>query len=41
MRAGTRFYVDGAQVRCPEHVEPGRERQQHQAFHIRQEATVQ
>jgi hypothetical protein len=32
IRAATRFYVDGEQVRCPEHVEPGRDRKQRAGF---------
>lgn len=36
IRAAARFYVDGEQVRCPEHTEAGRERKQRAAFHLQQ-----
>jgi hypothetical protein len=36
IRGATRFYVDGEQVRCPQHAQPGRERQQRAGFHVRE-----
>lgn len=32
LSGGTRFYVDGATVRCPEHTDSGRQREQQRGY---------